>query len=87
MEGRCCGKNVAEHFVKNPTQTASYTKTTNKAVGKILMTASVLEIKYMKTCFNSSMPTPHSQSNIFYLTLYNHVTDTPPLQNKETKAQ
>jgi len=59
MERRCCGKYVAESFVKNPTPTVSYTKARDKVVGKILMTASLLEIKYMKTCFNSSMPTPH----------------------------
>jgi hypothetical protein len=53
-------KNVAGSFVKNPTPTVSYTKARDKVVGKILMTASLLEIKYMKIFFNSSTPTPHS---------------------------
>jgi hypothetical protein len=52
MEDRCCGKNGAESFAKNPTPTVTYTKTRDKVVRKILMTASLLEIKYMKTCFN-----------------------------------
>jgi hypothetical protein len=60
LEHRHCGKNVAESFVKNPTPTAPYTKARDNAVRKILMTTSLLEIKYMKTCFNSSTPTQHS---------------------------
>ena len=56
----CCGKNVAENFLKNPTPTVPYTNATEKVGGKIVMTSSLPETKYMKKCFNSSMPTPHS---------------------------